>query len=93
MVPYIWEMFLGHGQFVRLYRNNGEDPDGLVMYLGEHTVSFLETSKDEPGEVGYGPFEGTLRRYLSYIDAGKFFVDTSPELGNWEDTMTIQGWR
>ncbi|KAF2631061.1 hypothetical protein BU25DRAFT_481532 [Macroventuria anomochaeta] len=78
---------------VRLYRNNGEDPGGLVMYLDEHTVSFLETSEDEPGGVGYGPFEGTLRRHLSYIDAGKFFVDTSPQLGSWGDTMSIQGWR
>ena len=93
MVPDIWEIFPGYGQSVRLYRDNGEDPGGLVMYLDEHTVSFLETSEDEPGEVGYGPFEGALRRYLSYVDAGKFFVETSPELGSWGDTTSIQGWR
>ncbi len=93
MVPYIWEIMPSYGHFIRLYRNNGEDPGGLVMYLGDHDVAFLETCEDEPAEVGYVPFEYTLRLYLSYIDAGKFVVDTSYELGGYGDGLAIQGWR
>ncbi|KAJ4374505.1 hypothetical protein N0V86_007374 [Didymella sp. IMI 355093] len=93
MVPDLWEMFPGYGQFLKLYTNNGEDPGGLVMYLDEHTVAFLETCEDEPHEIGYGSFEGALRRYLAYIDAGKFVVDTSYELGDYGDGSAIEGWR
>lgn len=93
MVPDIWEMFPGYGQFLRLCRSNGEDPGGLVMYLDEHAVAFVETSEDEPHELEYELLEKTLTRYLNYIDAGKFIVDTSYELGGYGDGSAVQGWR
>jgi hypothetical protein len=93
MMPYIWEMFPGYGQFIRLYKNNGEDPGGLIMYLEEHLVSFLETCEDDPSEVGYVTLESALQRYLNYIDAGKFVVDTSYERGAYGDGGRCEGWR
>jgi hypothetical protein len=86
-------MFPGYGRVVRLYRNNGEEPGGLVMYLDEHAVAFVETSEDEVHELEYGLLENALIRYLNYIDAGKFVVDTSYELGGYGDGSAIQGWR
>ncbi|KAJ4399551.1 hypothetical protein N0V91_009376 [Didymella pomorum] len=93
LVPDIWAMFPGYGRFVRLYRNNGEEPGGLVMYLDEHAVAFVETSEDEVHELEYGLLENALIRYLNYIDAGKFVVDTLYELGGYGDGSAIQGWR
>lgn len=63
------------------------------MYLDEHAVAFVETSEDEVHELEYGLLENALTRYLNYIDAGKFVVDTSYELGDYGDGSAIQGWR
>ena len=49
------------------------------MHLGTHAVTLLDTDEDDPSETQSADFEGTLRRYLSYIDAGKFVVDASYE--------------
>ena len=63
------------------------------MYLDEHSVSFMETCEDDPSEVGYVTLESALQRYLSYIDAGKFVVDTSYERGAYDDRCRCEGWR
>lgn len=63
------------------------------MYLDEHTVAFLETSEDEPREIDYGSFEYAPKRYLAHIDAGRFVVDTSYELGGYGDGSAVEGWR
>ncbi|KAF3047927.1 hypothetical protein E8E11_006305 [Didymella keratinophila] len=62
-----------------------EDPGGLIMYLNEHAVAFVETSEDEPHELEYGLLENALVGYLNYIDVEKFVVDTSYELGGYGD--------
>lgn len=93
MVPDIWEMFSGYGQFILLYRNTGEDPGGLSMYLDEHTVSLVETCEDEPSECCYAPLESVLQIYLGSIDVGKFVVDVSPDRSGYGDELACEGWR
>lgn len=93
MVPYIWEMSPGYGEFLLLYKNVGEDPGGLSMYLDDHTVSFIETCEDEPTEALYVDLEGTLKSYLDYIDAGKFVVDARYERSGYGDGSACEGWR
>lgn len=62
------------------------------MYLDEHAVAFIDTSEDEPHELEYGLPEETLTRYLNYINAGKFVVDTLCELGGYGHGSAIEGW-
>jgi hypothetical protein len=93
ILPEIWEDIFESRQFILLYRNAEYDAGGLVMHLDTHGVTLLDTAEDDPFEAEYVEFEGTLRRYLRYIDAGKFAVDTSYERSGYEDELACQGWR
>ncbi|KAJ8112297.1 hypothetical protein OPT61_g5310 [Boeremia exigua] len=93
MVPEIWEMFPGYGQFILLYKNIGEDPGGLSMFLNTHGVGLLETCEDEPSECSYIALETALKSYLDYINLGKFVVDTSDERSGYGDELACEGWR
>lgn len=93
MKPDLWEIDPDHyGQFIRLYRTNGEDPGGLFMSLNGHGVSFMDTCEVDPHDGEYMSLESALRSYLHYIDAGKFVVDTA-ERGDYGDGCACEGWR
>jgi hypothetical protein len=65
----------------------------LTDSLDAHAVTLSDTAREDPYEAEYVEFEGTLRRYLSYIDARKFVVDTSYEHSGYGDELAYQGWR
>lgn len=93
MVPYICKIMPEYGQFILLYKNVGEDPSDLSMYLNEHAVSLIETREDDPSEASYNTLESALKSYLSYIDAGKFVLDAIYECSGYGDESACEGWK